>query len=186
MSDRPQMFTCGPHSCAQELRGRLAASHFPPYASSQVVLLRPYITLTRVQPLKRPDQTLSEDDDIFAIPPSQVREHLFTDHCRTSGTSSRSVSGFDLNQELKEDFFFLPLSNCPTALIEGSTPALGICYRYSHDPSWESPRTRLPLAPPGGNGGRKNAEGGSELPSGTLRDGEAERWTDDNGREAGA
>lgn len=42
------------------------------------------------------------------------------------------------------------------------------------------------LAPPGGNGGRKNAEGGSELPSGTLRDGEAERWTDDNGREAGA
>lgn len=100
------MFTCGPHSCAQEPRGRLAGPHFPPYASSQVVLLRPYITLTRVQPLKRPEQTLSQDDDIFAIPPSRVCEHLFTYHCRTSATSSRPVSSFDLNQEVKEVFFF--------------------------------------------------------------------------------
>lgn len=41
-------------------------------------------------------------------------------------------------------------------------------------------------APPGGNGGRKNVEGGSKFPPGTLLDGEAERWTDDNGREARA
>lgn len=113
MSDRPQMFTCGPHSCAQELRGRLAAPHFPPYASSQVVLLRPYITLTRVQPLKRPDQTPSQDDDIFAIPASQVCEHLFTYHCRASATSSRSVSRFDLNRELKEDFPFRHFQTVP-------------------------------------------------------------------------
>lgn len=41
-------------------------------------------------------------------------------------------------------------------------------------------------APPGGNGGRKNAEAGSKFPPGRLLDGEAERRTDDNGREAGA
>lgn len=41
-------------------------------------------------------------------------------------------------------------------------------------------------APPGGNGGRKNVEGGSKFPPGRLLDGEAERWTDDNGTEARA
>lgn len=51
MSDTSQMFTCGPYSSPQDLRGRLAAQHFPPYASSELVLLRPYITLTRVHSL---------------------------------------------------------------------------------------------------------------------------------------
>lgn len=41
-------------------------------------------------------------------------------------------------------------------------------------------------APPEGNGGRKNAEGGSEVPPGGLLDWEGERWTDDNGGEARA
>lgn len=63
----PQMFTRGPYSSAQEVSGSPAVLSAPPlqtsstpptpYASSQVVLPRPYITLTPVQPLKRPDGT---------------------------------------------------------------------------------------------------------------------------------
>lgn len=41
-------------------------------------------------------------------------------------------------------------------------------------------------APPEGNGGSKNVEGGSEVPPGGLLDWEGERWTDDNGGEARA
>lgn len=88
MSDMSQMFTCGPYSSAQDLRGWLAAQHFPPYAFSEVVLLRPYITLTWVHSLKRPGETLSQDDDIFAIPLSEVCEHLVTYHRHRSTSSS--------------------------------------------------------------------------------------------------
>lgn len=85
-----QMFTCGPYSSAQDLRGWLAAQHFPPYALSEVVLLRPYITLTWVHSLKRPGETLSQDDDMFAIPLSEVCEHLVTYHRHRSTSSNHS------------------------------------------------------------------------------------------------
>lgn len=60
-------------------------------------------------------------------------------------------------------------------------------HRYSSDPA----RLGLPSdttspAPPEGNGGRKNVEGGSEDPPGGLLDWEGERWADDNGGEARA
>lgn len=76
MSDTSQMFTCGPHSSspAEDPRGRLAAQRPPP--PFQVLLQCPYITLTWVHSLKRPGETLSLPDDIFAIPLSEVCEHL--------------------------------------------------------------------------------------------------------------
>lgn len=45
-----------------------------------------YITLTRVHSLKRPDETPSQDDDIFAIPVRKARERLFTRQCQRSGS----------------------------------------------------------------------------------------------------
>lgn len=49
-----------------------------PHALSEVVLLCPYITLTRVHSLKRPSQTLSWDDDIFVILLTEVCMHPIT------------------------------------------------------------------------------------------------------------
>lgn len=71
MSDMFQMFTHSPHSSGWQ-------RSISPYTFTKVVLPCPYITLTWVHSLKRPDQTPSQDDDIFAIPLSEVCEHLIT------------------------------------------------------------------------------------------------------------
>lgn len=58
----------------------------PSTAPWKVVLPRPYITLTWVHSLKRPDETPSQDDDMFAIPVRKARERLFARHCQRSGS----------------------------------------------------------------------------------------------------
>lgn len=67
-------------------------------------------------------------------------------------------------------------------LISGKTQT----FRLRHWYCLGVPFDTTSPAPPGGSGGRKNVEGGSKFPPGRLLDGEAERRTDDNGREAGA
>lgn len=60
-------------------------------------------------------------------------------------------------------------------------------HRYSPDPARLGlPSNTTSPSPPEGNGGRKNVEGGSEVPPGGFLDWEGERWTDDNGGEARA
>lgn len=71
-------------------------------------------------------------------------------------------------------------------LISGKTAKFRLRHRYSPDPAWESPSAQLPLLFLGVMVGGKNVEGGSKFPPGRLLDGEAERRTDDNGREADA
>lgn len=56
------------------IRGAVWLRSVPP--PLQVLLQCPYITLTWVHSLKRPGETLSLPDDIFAIPLSEVCEHL--------------------------------------------------------------------------------------------------------------
>lgn len=66
-------------------------------------------------------------------------------------------------------------------------PTWRLWHRYSPDPARLGlPSNTTSPAPPEGNGGRKNVEGGSEVPRGGLLDWEGERWTDDNGGEARA
>lgn len=66
-------------------------------------------------------------------------------------------------------------------------PTWRFWHRYSPDPARLGlPSNTTSPAPPEGNGGRKNVEGGSEVPRGGLLDWEGERWTDDNGGEARA
>lgn len=69
--------------CSGTEQAEMAAQHFPPYTFSEVVLLRPYITLTRVHSLKRADQTPSLHEDIFAIPLGEVCV-CASYHCHTS------------------------------------------------------------------------------------------------------
>lgn len=71
--------------------------------------------------------------------------------------------------------------------IKWAAPTWRFWHRYSADPARLGlPSNTTSPAPPEGNGGRKNVEGGSEVPPGGLLDWEGERWTDDNGGEARA
>lgn len=85
MSDMFQMFTRSPHSSGWQ-------RSISPYTFTKVVLPCPYITLTWVHSLKRPDQTPSQDDDIFAIPLSEVCERLITYPSQRSSNRVHALS----------------------------------------------------------------------------------------------
>lgn len=159
---------------------RSVVQSFPLLTFSEVVLLRPYIFLPPVHSLKRPGSALSRSDDIFAITSGwQAKTLSPSRHCPFSHSADKTrCLLLNCSLDLKEIYLIAALRELD-----------GWCYRWLRLGHWYSldlflgvPFNATSLAPPEGNGGRKNVEGGSGIPPGILLDGEAERWTDDKSR----
>lgn len=187
MSDTSQMFTCCPYSSAQNRRGGFAAQRFPPMPSHRLcycVHTSPWHGCTHWNGPARPCLGMMTYFPFHSVRCANILSLSY--HCHRSSSSNRSHPPSNLFKGYRQDLTSLCVividswskkwqdPNIYTPILILPWPFLGVSF------STTSPAT------PEGNGGRKNVDGGSKFPPGRLLDGEGERWTDDNGREAGA